>query len=204
MAQVFSVENPDGSCKETLYNHEGFPILSVTMLHEELHSFNGLPSLTKYEDKCVKHCSLHNKGKLHISSVVHSSPGATSTPSVPGASHMSYYIVDPEKYKTHRHVMVTDYKGINQIKYTIGPKKTEKWHVDDLLHSINDKPAYIRYRFDGSVYKMKWYNKGQVHRENGPACIIFDKKGYDPIGYLYYENGKLLRVCTPTRERNFL
>lgn len=57
----------------------------------------------------------------------------------------------------------------------------------DIRHSINDEPAAICYNLT-----FAWYNKGKLHRENGPA---FD---YPSWGYSeWWYNGKRHRLDGP-------
>lgn len=41
----------------------------------------------------------------------------------------------------------------------------ECYYVDDILHNNSD-PAHISYGYNGS---KRWYKKGHLHREDGPA-----------------------------------
>ena len=43
----------------------------------------------------------------------------------------------------------------------------QRWYRHGRLHNDNDEPAWIVYKEDGSVVKMKWYINGVLVREEG-------------------------------------
>lgn len=53
------------------------------------------------------------------------------------------------------------------------------------LHSVADTPAVINY----DKLRMEWYTDGKLHRNSGPAVIVFDKSGRI-IERKFYKNGK--------------
>jgi hypothetical protein len=47
----------------------------------------------------------------------------------------------------------------------------ERWTVNGVLHRDNDLPAGIVYTASGAVRSRAWYQRGELHRDNGPAVI---------------------------------
>ena len=46
------------------------------------------------------------------------------------------------------------------MKYSTGEKFLESWYENDFLHRENG-PAFIIWNEDGSIKKQQWYNKGK-------------------------------------------
>lgn len=185
MNRVFDVQGINGSIIRIVNNNKQIPIIRCTMVNEELHSFDNSPSLSVYGDGYIKNQSIHKKGILQ------------SDGSAP--SYASYYHLDDEQLRKNTLSTVVEnlFDGTN-TKFAIGPLKTEKWHDNGLLHSFDDKPSVIKYRRDGSVYKMIWHYKGLIHRNNTkcPACVIVDKAGNHIIGQFFYDHGNLIKAIS--------
>lgn len=59
----------------------------------------------------------------------------------------------------------------DKIEYTLlnnYNKDHEEWRQGGLLHNINDEPAVV---VNGGE-ELKWYKRGMLHREVGPAWVI--------------------------------
>ena len=67
---------------------------------------------------------------------------------------------------------------IKEITPVLG-KGTKEWFKDGQWHREGDKPAYVQYREDGSIWEELWCKNGEYHRE-----------GDKPATISYYTNGK--------------
>ena len=56
------------------------------------------------------------------------------------------------------------------------------------LHSVHDTPALIDY----DNLRMEWRKDGKLHRDNGPAVIVFNKSG-DVKERIFYKNDKVVK-----------
>ncbi len=74
-------------------------------------------------------------------------------------------------------------------------KREEQWYRGDKLHR-DDGPAKIIYSYSGAVHLQSWYQNGKVHRNDGPAYILFDSNG-KPEREFWHQNGKLHRIDGP-------
>lgn len=79
----------------------------------------------------------------------------------------------------------------------VTPKYTYyMWYQFGRLQSIDDDPAYIKVENKTkNITELSHYNKGKLHRENGPAVIMENFKGY-------YYNGKLHNLNGPAYIQN--
>jgi hypothetical protein len=53
-----------------------------------------------------------------------------------------------------------------------------KYYHQGELHSVNDKPAYT------SLTEQRWYQRGKLHRLNGPAIIFYEGTLTKQVWYL--------------------
>ena len=70
----------------------------------------------------------------------------------------------------------------------------EYWNERDSLifHSHDDKPAYVRYRDDGSVGCEIWYKEDRRHREGDkPAYVSYNEDESVANQYRYKEGKEL-------------
>lgn len=58
-----------------------------------------------------------------------------------------------------------------------GTKKQEFWYVDNVIQSIDDKPAHTMWYKNGTKKLEQWYSKDVFHRDNGPAYIEYYPNG---------------------------
>jgi len=72
----------------------------------------------------------------------------------------------------------------------------EVWHhANDKIHRIN-KPARIRYNYDGLIIEEWYYINNKIHRINKPAIIKYNYYGLI-IEEWYYINDKIHRINKP-------
>ena len=85
-------------------------------------------------------------------------------------------------------VKITLLDGITREYETFGEYCNE---TDSLiLHSHDDKPAYVEYYNDGSISCKIWYKKGKRHREGDkPAYMNHDREG-NILNKGWYKEGK--------------
>ena len=62
---------------------------------------------------------------------------------------------------------------------------------EGVIHSFNDKPAYINYQQNNKKDFEVWFNHGKEHRLTGPARITYDGEGNIRKKY-YFIDGKYL------------
>ena len=73
-------------------------------------------------------------------------------------------------------VKVTLLDGSTKEYETYGKYRNEEDSL--ILHSHDDKPAFVKYYADGSVWYEEWYKEGKQHREGDkPAYIIYNRDG---------------------------
>ena len=78
--------------------------------------------------------------------------------------------------------------------YANGSIEYEAWYQNGKLHR-EDGPAKIVYRTDGSVEIELWYQNGKLHREDGPAQIGYRTDG--SVGYdMWYWHDEQLEDIT--------
>lgn len=83
----------------------------------------------------------------------------------------------PRSYMWHRNGDLhrnDDLPAVLNLDPETGQHIRETYVVDGLPHRVGDKPAEIEWDWNGKVVLERYYYRGQVHRENGPAEITYD------------------------------
>ena len=84
-----------------------------------------------------------------------------------------------------------DSTGFKKIKNKNWYKKINKNGVESLIyHREGDVPAFIAFSDDGCIVQEAFYKDGEMHRDNGPAHIIYLKNGCRRLEY--YNEGKFV------------
>lgn len=107
------------------------------------------------------------------------------------------YISEQSKtYKITMNPQAEDLLGTYEVEFfSNGNLKSEKWLEHGQLHR-EDGPAVIIYYEDGTVGSEKWYKNGELHREDGPAEIHYNEDNSVWREY-WYVNGDLHRLDGP-------
>ena len=66
--------------------------------------------------------------------------------------------------------------NLKESFYSDGSIAEQSWRLNGELHR-DDGPAEIIYRRDGSIYWQEWYLNGKRHRSDGPASIKYKRDG---------------------------
>lgn len=74
-------------------------------------------------------------------------------------------------------------------------------YTNNLLHSIDDKPALTFYGNNKNIIREEWYNQGIPHRANDRPAVIeyYGEIKKNKMSELYYLNGKLHRENNPAK-----
>ncbi len=67
--------------------------------------------------------------------------------------------------------------------------------IDGQLQSIDDEPCIITFRCDGNADGHYWYKENKLHREDGPAVIVWLSSG-ETISR-WFNDGKLHNARGP-------
>ena len=76
-------------------------------------------------------------------------------------------------------------------------------HILDNRNRLHNKkgPAIVRYDQTGKVEKEAYYIRGDLHREDGPAIVIY--RGKEIIKEWWYRLGRLHRIGAPAIIRKY-
>ncbi len=72
----------------------------------------------------------------------------------------------------------------------------EKIVVKNIKRSLSQKKLYCS---NGFIASITWSLFGKVHKDKGPAYVMFDSKG-NPYYYSYFKHGLLHKKNGPARE----
>lgn len=79
-----------------------------------------------------------------------------------------------------------------------GGKFREEWYIDGKLNRIDDEPAVITYYASSRASSKVWYKDNMIHRDFGPARIVYDIS-CDITIIEYYKNGVIDNGNKPAR-----
>lgn len=74
-----------------------------------------------------------------------------------------------------------------------GPVFTELWLLNDELHREDGPACVMRRTQDGAVGFELWYDHGRLHREDGPAALHYDFDTGRVTEAHYFRHGALSR-----------
>ena len=55
------------------------------------------------------------------------------------------------------------------------------WHKENKRHREGDKPAYVWYNIDGSIYRQSWWKEGKEITEEEAKAYKLCKDGHDYV-----------------------
>lgn len=85
---------------------------------------------------------------------------------------------------------------IEKTYFNDGNIKIKASYINDLLHSFDDKPALIKYLPNGKKDLEEFYHLGNLHRDSGPAQIVYTSSGDEKAYEIWYHMNTKIKKPT--------